>query len=67
MLLLPTLFSLFAFGTVLLLVRRIWTKERPRMKKTQIAAFKLYDQLFQSLVPKGLNDKFLKLEDSKSK
>nr|CDQ03578.1 Bm1199 [Brugia malayi] len=37
------------------------------MKKAQCAAFKLYDQVFQSLVPKGLNDKFLKVEESKSK
>ncbi|KAK6113459.1 Uncharacterized protein BM_BM1199 [Brugia malayi] len=66
-LLLPGLFSLFAFGTTILLVHRIWTRERPLMKKAQCAAFKLYDQVFQSLVPKGLNDKFLKVEESKSK
>ncbi|EFO27482.1 hypothetical protein LOAG_00993 [Loa loa] len=58
---------LFTFGTTILLVHRIWTRERPLMKKAQDAAFRLYDQVFQSLVPKGLNDKFLKVEESKSK
>ncbi|VDK78933.1 unnamed protein product [Litomosoides sigmodontis] len=66
-LLLPALFSIFALGTTILLVHRIWARERPLMKKAQDSAFKLYDQLFQSLVPKGLNDKFLKVEESKSK
>ncbi|KAM3727781.1 Zinc finger protein [Dirofilaria immitis] len=64
---LPAVFSLFTFGTTILLVHRIWTKERPLMKKAQDSAFRLYDQLFQSLVPKGLNDKFLKAEESKSR
>ncbi|VDK45738.1 unnamed protein product [Gongylonema pulchrum] len=45
MLILPTLFSLFAFVSVLLLVYRMWTMERPRMAKAQAAAFILYDQV----------------------
>lgn len=52
MLVLPTLFSLFAFASVLLLVHRMWTMERPRMKKAQAAAFMLYDQV---TAPKKLN------------
>uniref|UniRef100_A0A0M3HRK8 Transmembrane protein n=1 Tax=Ascaris lumbricoides TaxID=6252 RepID=A0A0M3HRK8_ASCLU len=60
---LPTLFSLFTFASVLLVVQRLLVNERPRMKSAQRRAFQLYDQLFQALVPKGLNDKILKAEE----
>uniref|UniRef100_A0A915AIV6 Uncharacterized protein n=1 Tax=Parascaris univalens TaxID=6257 RepID=A0A915AIV6_PARUN len=60
---LPTLFSLFTFASVLLVVQRLLVNERPRVKSAQRKAFQLYDQLFQALVPKGLNDKILKAEE----
>ncbi|KHN86497.1 hypothetical protein Tcan_00432, partial [Toxocara canis] len=56
-------FSVFTFISVLFIAHRLFTKERPRMKSAQRRAFQLYDELFQALVPKGLNDKILKAEE----
>ncbi|TKR77770.1 hypothetical protein L596_018683 [Steinernema carpocapsae] len=57
MLITPMLFSMIALGSSVLILWQVIKSEQARMDECETNGFKLFDEMFQAMTPKGIVDK----------